>query len=264
MIVDQNQRDAELKRLVFDDGLTLREAGERYGIERERVRQIVGNVGRHRSVAYQRKIEQRQAERAAQFQKAKEKILRLYAEEELTINEIAAKTGLPKKGIIDLLKEHFGEMWQYQRHRRMPEKHISKDQVRVAIRSCAQTLGHVPTANEYRVWSAGKGPSGGAIVPGLYERWSDAIVDAGFPMPPGTIRTGIRRKDYMSYERCLAAINEVWDRLGRPPTAREYEQTAKESQGALPSMATVRNRAARRSWITAVQDAKEKRRRRHE
>lgn len=40
-----NERDEEIKRLRFEEGLTLESIAERYDLSRERIRQIVGNTG---------------------------------------------------------------------------------------------------------------------------------------------------------------------------------------------------------------------------
>jgi len=43
---EQIARAEEMKRLHFEEHLTLAEIGRRYEISRERVRQIIGNSGR--------------------------------------------------------------------------------------------------------------------------------------------------------------------------------------------------------------------------
>ena len=48
MIVESAEiadRDKEIERLRFEEGLTLQEIGDRFDISRERVRQVVGNTG---------------------------------------------------------------------------------------------------------------------------------------------------------------------------------------------------------------------------
>jgi DNA-binding CsgD family transcriptional regulator len=45
MAGNHNQRKLEMRRLRYGDGWTLQRIADRYGISRERVRQILGNTG---------------------------------------------------------------------------------------------------------------------------------------------------------------------------------------------------------------------------
>jgi Homing endonuclease associated repeat len=81
-----------------------------------------------------------------------------------------------------------------------------------------------------------------------YGSWRKAMHAAGLTANPSSPITG---KRLFEVGHCVDAVRHVSRDLGKVPTAAEYEQVASDCGGALPSLATVRNRCG--TWSHALQ-----------
>jgi len=84
------ERDGEIARLYAERDLTLREIGERFGLTRERVRQIAGRAGLAPAAGVKRKRNQ--------------EIIRLYVEEGLAASGVGARLGMTKSAVFRVLE----------------------------------------------------------------------------------------------------------------------------------------------------------------
>lgn len=75
--------------------------------------------------------------------------------------------------------------------------------------------------------------------------WVMALKAAGLRSNPSA-----GPKKLFDVENCLDAVRTVARELGKTPTVMEYDEFARESEGALPSLPTIRNRCG--SWSDAV------------
>lgn len=233
---------------LVNSGMSLQAVGDRYGLSRERVRQIVGNVGGQHSLAARSSHTQRKAEAEAKVDKVREEIVRLY--EELPVREIAKRLGVPDSRVYRVLKNELGDAYRSHHRRKPPRQKYTRADARAAIQRCAAEIGHDPSNSEYARWSPGKQvPSLPILTVSLYASWSEAKVDAGFSLRRAPRKD--RRPDYVGPEECVRGVRSVWDRLGHPPTLAEYERHAK--QLSLTSSATVRKRLG--GWHAAIRAA---------
>jgi hypothetical protein len=80
-----------------------------------------------------------------------------------------------------------------------------------------------------------------------FDSWRKALLSAGLAANPSSAIAGHRIFDK---GQCIDALRHVRRELGNVPTLNQYEGIARESNGALPSGATIRNRC--RSWGEAL------------
>jgi hypothetical protein len=80
--------------------------------------------------------------------------------------------------------------------------------------------------------------------------WRSALLEAGLEANPSSAIAGQR---LFEVSHCIDAIRYVSHELGRAPSVRDYERIAIDSNGALPSSATIRKRCG--SWGKAVEMA---------
>lgn len=235
-----------MKALV-KEGLTLNEIGNRYGLSRERVRQIVGNVGND-SLAARRSVNKKREEAQARVAKAKDEIVRLYSEEGWLLRDISNNFGIPDWRVSQVLREELGEAFRSYRERK-PITKYTRDDVRDAIQRCAAEVGRSPTLHEYLVWSTGKGvPSAPTVATSIYGSWAEAKEDAGLEVYR---RNSTTRRDFVDSEKCVRDVRQVWDLLGHPPTVAEYDTSSRRLK--LTGAATIRKRLG--SWNAAIRAA---------
>lgn len=218
-------------------GATLSAIGERYGLTRERVRQLLAGKG-----IDDRKV--REARRAVAVTEARGssgEIVQLWREG-LSTGEVAKRLNLLASVCEEIIGSKATELDAAERRMALNRrsaastKQFSDEELINAIRRVARHLGRTPTSSEYEQHAREYDlPSAILVVNRL--GWSNAVEAAGLK-PHRARRTYTRRWDEDS---CVTAVCSVASELGHVPSLKEYE-TLSAGKPDLPSVATVRNR----------------------
>ena len=141
--------------------------------------------------------------------------------------------------------------------RRVPsewvEKRYTDDELREILRETSEGLGGIITVKAYDDYAKGRTFSDGRPWPShqthfhRFDSWRKALLSAGLAANPSSAIAGHRIFDK---GQCIDALRHVRRELGNVPTLNQYEAIARESNGALPSGATIRNRCG--SWGEAL------------
>ncbi len=248
-----SERAAEMYEL-YAGGATLRDVGARHNISRERVRQIFDRYGyRVRSLR-----EVAALRRALEEARAKE-ILAMYTELN-DAREVARRLGVSQAAVRDLVcttqsadpplaskvRSKFGS----------PQRRYSEEDLLHCLKAASQELGGVLTTQVYADFTKGRTFEDGRLWPShqtyrlRFGSWVDALHKAGLRANP---RTPIAGQRLFTAAHCTDAVGHLARELGHAPSATEYESVARTSNGALPSLATVRQRCG--GWLGALRNA---------
>jgi DNA-binding CsgD family transcriptional regulator len=244
------QRVLEMREL-YDAGATLGEVAGRFGISRERVRQLFRAHGLPtRSIAEAAALRREQLVR-----EHREQILELI-DAGVAPNEIAERLEISTQLVHDAVHDDPGRrrLAAFRRTAKTrPKPKYSDEEIIECLRTASVELGGVLTTAEYsnyartrrfpdgRPWPLHQTPSL------RFGSWRRALQLAGLEANPPSAIAGQR---IFTREHCIDAILEVERELGHPPTAAEYERSAAASNGILPSLATVRHRCG--GWQEAL------------
>lgn len=140
---------------------------------------------------------------------------------------------------------------------RQPSAWISKrytdDELLAVLRETSEALGGVLTTHAYNEYAEGRTFIDGRPWPShqthfhRFGSWRKSLLSAGLAANPSSAISGQRIFDR---GQCIDAVRHVSRELGHPPSLKQYETLARQSNGGLPSAATVRNRCG--SWSAAV------------
>jgi hypothetical protein len=244
------QRVLEMREL-YEGGATLGEVGARFGVSRERVRQLFRANGLPtRSIAETAAFRRQQL-----VNEGREQIVGLI-DAGIAPNEIAERLGISPQLVHDALHGDPGRrrIAAFRRTAKTrPKPKYSDEEIIECLRTASVELGGVLTTAEYtkfartRTFPDGR-PWPGHQTPALrFGSWRAALRRAGLEANPPSAIAGQR---LFSRAHCIDAILEVERGLGHPPTAAEYERAATASDGILPSLATVRHRCG--GWREAL------------
>ena len=238
----------------YSSGATLQEVGDRYGISRERVRQILKAHG------YPvRSVKQAAAlHRANQFEMAPQ-ILALHRElgdprqvaeqigiSQTTVREVVRAAGTANPLPASTLRRKFG----------VTQKRYSDEELLQCVRTASQRLGGVLTTAAYSEFGRGRTLDDERPWPShqslqlRFGSWREALQRAGLRANPPSAIAGQR---IFEAGHCIDAVRHVAREVGHSPTAAEYDRAARASDGALPSLATVRHRLG--GWLDALRAA---------
>jgi hypothetical protein len=242
-------RRAEQAYELYKAGATLAEVGERYGVSRERVRQIFRDHGfRVRSIA-----ETRALQRDRQIAEHAASICECFREHR-DIGEVAKRLNLPEGLVKEVIKTRFSKA-----QRRKPKatsKRYSDEELIGFLQETSRALGGVLTVKGYNDYARGRQTADGRPWPtnqthGLrFGSWHAALTAAGLAANPSSPIAG---RTLFDDGHCIDALRAAARELGRPPTAEEYDGFARASNGGLPSQATVRIRLG--GWYQALSQA---------
>jgi DNA-binding CsgD family transcriptional regulator len=238
-------------RELYDAGGTLSEVAERFGISRERVRQLFRAHGLPtRSIAETAALRREQL-----LNEHREQILQLI-DAGAAPNEIAERLGISPQLVYDALRDDPDRrrLAAFRRTAKTrPKPKYSDEEIIECLRSASVELGGVLTTADYTKYARTRQFSDGRLWP-LHQTaflrfgsWRGALQRAGLEANPPSAIAGQR---LFTREHCIDAILEVERELGHPPTAAEYERAATTSNGILPSLATVRHRCG--GWQEAL------------
>lgn len=246
--VANNQR-AEDAYSMYKRGATLEEVGREFGVTRERVRQIF----RDRDLPIRSVKEAAALKRALQSREYAESIKRRFAELR-DADAVARELKLPRPVVTAVVEAAFTTA-----DRRKPKrarKLYSDDELIGFLRAASAALGGVLTAQVYTAYARTQKTNDGRPWPThqtyllRFGSWRKAVTAAGLAANPSSPIVG---QTLFGDGHCVDALRAAARSLGRPPTASEYDDFARSSNGALPSEATVRHRLGR--WYQALDRA---------
>jgi hypothetical protein len=234
---------------MYEAGATLEEVGRAYGISRERVRQIFRDHGLPvRSVKDARALQRaRQTSQYAPCIKNRFRELR-------DVNAVAQELQLPRNLVAEIVQGSFTPA-ERRRPKHARKKYSDEELIRF-LQVASTELGGVLTAQGYTDFARTRRTRDGRPWPThqthalRFGSWRAAVNAAGLAANPSSPIAG-----QMIFEdgHCIDALRAAARAVGRAPTADEYDEFAKASNGALPSQATVRHRLGR--WYQALDRA---------
>lgn len=241
-----SDRDREMFELRAA-GWTLRQIGERYGISRQRVDEIVRDRGGPKLPDV---IAARRAREAEIMQERSEDI-RQWWRAGLPITIIAEQLGLPAARVQRAIDGVLTPMDRAHRNRsivmRTRTPRYTDHQLIDGIRQVAARIERTPTQEEYRAHAHELGLASILTLGKRFGGWQAAVVAADLePLAHGRGR-GSRR--VWDKDACWRALERVADQLGNPPRFQSYVVLS-TGRADLPSGPTVRNQLGR--WIDIV------------
>jgi DNA-binding CsgD family transcriptional regulator len=253
-----SDRDREMFELRAA-GWTLRQIGERYGISRQRVDEIVRDRG---GPELPDVIAARRAREAGIMQARSEEICQWWRAG-LPVATIAERLGLPAARVQRSIDDVLTPMDRAYRNRsivmrtRVPR--YSDEQLLAGIQEVARRIDRTPTQEEYRAQAHELGLASILTLGKRFGGWQGSVVAAGLePLPHGRGR-GSRR--VWDTDACWRALEQVADQLGNPPRFQSYVVLS-TGRSDLPSGPTVRNQLGR--WIDIVIELSARRNGSHE
>jgi DNA-binding CsgD family transcriptional regulator len=228
-------------------GWTLREIGERYGISRQRVDEIVRDRG---GPQLPEVLAARRAHTAEMISERAPEI-RQWWRAGVSVGEIARRLGLPTARAHRAIDRVLAPIDRAHRNRaivtRTRTSRYSRDDLTAGMRAAASRVGRTPTQDEYRGLARELGLASILTLGKRFGGWQEAVVAAGLTPRPRARRQRSRYR--WDKQACWKALETVADQLGDPPRFQSYVllSTGRED---LPSGPTVRNQLGR--WIDIV------------
>jgi hypothetical protein len=240
----------------YEAGATLEEIAGRFGISRERVRQLfreaglsTRSVGEAAALKHRLLVDTNRDGIVSAFETGK------------TAEIIAADLGLSVTLVREVLNEdpRRARLMRARSHAKKRKRpRYSDEELIDCLRTASLAIGGVLTTAAYtshartrrfadgRPWPTHQTPSK------RFGSWRTALQRAGLDSNPPSAIAGQR---IFTRGHCIDAVLEVERELGRLPTAADYEEYATKMGGVLPSLATVRDRCG--SWGDALRLAVE-------
>ena len=249
--VDHDPRVSEMHDL-YAQGATLAQVGDRYGLSRERIRQLFAATGLPtRTLAEtaemnRRKARERGTEVVAAYRKLED------------IRAVAEQLGVPQSIVREIVREERARQptRESARRRKPSRRRFSDQELLDALRAAHAELGGVLSVGMYGTWARGRVLPDGRPWPGhqvcahRFGSWRAALMAAGLNANGASPITGT---GLFAAPDCVDAVRHVSRKLGRVPTCDEYDREARRSAGALPSLATIRTRCG--GWLAALTEA---------
>jgi hypothetical protein len=238
-------------RELYDKGASLAEVAERFGLTRERVRQLFG--AHHLPT---RSTAQTAALRREQLMNNHRKQIFDLIDAGVAPRDIADRLAIPPQLVREALDDDPSRrrLAAFQRTtKKRPKPRYTSDELIECLRTGSVELGGVLTTADYSGLARTRTFPDGRPWPThqtsvlRFGSWRAALQRAGLEANPPSAIAGQR---LFTTEHCVDAILEVERALGYPPTAAAYERAAAASNGVLPSLATVRHRCG--GWQEAL------------
>jgi AraC-like DNA-binding protein len=230
-------------------GATQQEVGDAFDLKRDRVRQILHDAG----IQLRSNSKTAEIQRQRQIEAARDQVCAAFKKSH-RMDEVATQLGLSLGIVREIVKENFSETDRRSKKPRSPT--YSDKELLEFLREANTELEGILGAKAYnefaRQWYTDDGRPWPTYQTHIkrFGSWRAALQAAGLKANPPSPMSGHRSFDS---NRCVKAIRTVEQTIGKTPTAAEYDQYARDSEGTLPSLATVRNRCG--SWSNALQSA---------
>ena len=255
--MDQPQRQQRNQNIsqLYSSGQTMQQIGDQYNLSRERVRQILEKSGQATRSGQESSQLRRQQQEACS-----EEIMRLYWQSE-DVAEVAAELGFQQSSVSRVVKANLPPDTRpdsQKRRKNGPQSKRHSDQEIISYLQAANaSLGGVLSISAYQEWAEQQpknkqgrqlpGPQAAAL---HFGSWREALLAAGLEANPSSPVNGTGK---FGVQQCQQAIQELAAKLKTTPTARQYDQYARLSQGRLPSLATLRSIQGK--WLNALEAA---------
>lgn len=222
------------------DGMTQQEIGDRVGLSRERVRQILeSNAGP--SGTEMRRIRRKRAEA---------RVLEMIREQEMSsAAEVAAATGVSEAMTRDILRGNRGLLSHAGGGQ---SQQFTSDDLLNSLRQAASVLGEPLSQSKYKSWR--KSPSASVIV-ARFTSWNRACRTAG--VEPQEAKRSYEQQ--FDDDEILEWLRSYLIAPRSAGTMSGYDEWRHRSGFTAPSAATIRVRFG--SWATAKSAALERERR---
>ena len=162
------------------------------------------------------------------------------------VEDIVVKLGLPRRVVKAALADEPGfDRLQQVSVKVNAKKRYSDAEILACLQQANLSLGGILTTAEYSKYARDREMADGRPWPlhqtpsNRFGSWRAALEAAGLRSNPASAVAG---KRVFSKGHCVDAILELERELGQVPTAADYERFATSMNGAVPSLATVRNR----------------------
>jgi transposase len=238
----------------YSSGATLQEVGERYGISRERVSQILKAHGY--SV---RSVKEAAAVKRIRARAMAPQIIALYGRhgDPREVADLLGVSYVTVREVIRLKEAVDSQSASAQRRKRgKTQKRYADEELLECLKIASRQLGGVLTTSAYSEFVRGRTLNDGRPWPShqslqlRFGSWREALQKAGLRANPASAIAGQR---IFGTGHCIDAVRHVAREVGHSPTAAEYEHAARASEGGLPSLATVRHRLG--GWLDALRAA---------
>jgi transposase len=246
-------RAAEMYEM-YAGGATLQQVGAWHNISRERVRQVFKRYGY--SIRTVRDVAERT--RALEVRRADD-ILSTHTELK-DVREVARRLGVSQVTVRDVVRaaERANPQPASRSRRKFgsTRKRYSDEELLECLKIASQELGGVLTTEAYvdfvkeRTLGDGRPWPSSQVYRLRFGSWVDALHKAGLR---ANARTPIAGRPLFTVAHCTDAVGHLARQLGHAPTAAEYDLAARASGGALPSLATIRQRCG--GWLGALRAA---------
>jgi hypothetical protein len=228
-----------------EHGWSLDEIALRFGVSRERVRQI---LRAHGGPDAQDIADARRRRAEVQAEARIDELLALWRAGEQP-RRVASMLGLQAAACRSTIERFATDVDRAARRASMAgarrvQTYSDRDII-VALTSVATRVGRVPSAKEYAAHARALDYPSLPTVLNRMGGWTHALRAAGMEPMSAPART---RKRRWTEDACWEALRVVVEELGQIPSVLAYERHA-AGRGELPSSATVRNRLGRWSTI---------------
>ena len=240
------QRDRDILGEYYQTA-SLRKVGKKFGLTRERIRQIIGQFGVVPRI-YNETLKKNQDKQLSQLDAGL--VVKIVSnggvaniKSELKLND-RAKSVVWKSLSKALQRESKVNFRSKINHKPA----ISKEQYVKNLQEASKILGLSFSHTSFSNFARENGWPGGQTAFYLFGSWISAMKAAGLT---SRIR---RRASYTKIDQniCILALTKLWVKLGYAPTTQEYDGLRDPGD---PCCATLRNRVSRK-WVDCLKIAK--------
>jgi Homing endonuclease associated repeat/Sigma-70, region 4 len=232
---------------LYATGATLEEVGARFGLTRERVRQVFRDAGlptrsitETQSLRRDRAVHQHSEEICAAFSRYQD------------VADVARELDIPRVVVKEVVEAHFPPPMR-RRHRKAATPKYSVEELIACLREASAAVGGPLTVGGYARYAEGRQAEDSRSWPSTHTyvkrfgSWRNALLRARLPVAPSR-RSRSRRK--FSDQDCIHALREAAETIEQVPTITAYNDIARSSRGRLPSAMTITNRLG--TWSKAL------------
>jgi Homing endonuclease associated repeat len=231
----------------YATGATLEEVGVRFGLTRERVRQVFQEAGLPtRSIAETLSLRRERA-----VHERSEEICAAYSTRR-DVGEVARALDLPRVVVKEVVERHFPPPERRRRPRAATPKYPTEEMI-AFLRQASAAASLPLTTGRYSRYAEGRQTDDGRSWPSTHTyvkrfgSWRKALVRAGLAVAPRRASPPRRR---FSEADCIRALRKAAEVIEEVPTATAYDELARASRGRLPSAMTITNRLG--TWHQAL------------